>query len=154
MNETEAPKAFNTLRGALRGEEPDEPIYFAYMASLRIHGDNLPLEEIGKQLGVDPTYVHHKGEPHGHRSPPWRDDAWHFQPVLPESEPLARHIEALWQVLKPHHEYLRSLKRRYKVDVFCGYRSNCDHAGIEVPHTCLEMFTTLEVPFGVSVIIT
>jgi hypothetical protein len=153
MSEPDTPKAFQTLWGAIRGEEPDEPIYFAHMASLRIHGDNLPFEEITKQLGVEPTHAYHKGEPHGRRSPPWADDAWHFQPALSETEPLARHIEALWEVLKPHAEYLRSLKQRCRVDVFCGYRSNCDHAGIELPHTCLEMFTTLEVPFGVSIII-
>jgi hypothetical protein len=153
MSEPDAPKAFQTLRGAIGGEEPDEPLHFAYSATLRIHGDGLPFEEISLQLGVEPTHVHHKGEPRGHRSPPWRDDAWHLEAALPEAEPLARHIEALWQVLKPHAEYLRSLKQRYKVDVFCGYRSNCDHAGIEVPHTCLEMFTTLEIPFGVSIII-
>jgi Domain of unknown function (DUF4279) len=154
MSAPDTPKAFHTLRGGIRGEERNEPIYFAHMASLRIHGDNLPFEEISKRLGVEPTSVHRKGERRGPKSPPYRDDAWHFQPALPESEPLARHVEALWEVLKPHREYLRSLKQRYKVDVFCGYRSNCDHAGIEVPHTCLEMFTTLEIPFGVSIIIT
>jgi hypothetical protein len=154
MSESDTPKAFHTLRGAIRGEEPDEPLYFAHRATLRIFGDNLPFEEISKRLGVQPTHVHHKGDLHGRRSPPWRDDAWCFEPALSESEPLAQHIDALWQVLKPHAEYLRSLKQQYRVDAFCGYRSNSDHAGIEVPHTCLEMFTTLEVPFGVSMIIT
>lgn len=40
------------------------------------------------------------------------------------------------------------------VDVFCGYRSNCDMAGFDVDYKCLELFTALEVPFSVSVIIT
>jgi hypothetical protein len=75
----------------------------------------------------------------------------HFQPALPETAPLEKHIEALWEVVKPHIQYLKSLKSRYKVDVFCGYRSNCDHAGIEVPHTCLELFTALEVRREVEV---
>jgi hypothetical protein len=39
------------------------------------------------------------------------------------------------------------------VDVFLGYRSNCDHAGVEVPHESLEMFIELRIPFGVSIII-
>ena len=55
--------------------------------------------------------------------------------------------------MRPEVDYLKSLKQRFKVDVFCGYRSNCDHAGFEVSHKCLELFTALEVPFGVSVII-
>jgi len=146
-------KVFRTLKGAMRGEEPDEPTYFAFMASLRIHGDALPFEEITSRLGVQPTMIHRKGERRAPASPLYLDDAWHFQPALPESASLGQHIDALWQVVKPHVEYLKSLKQRYKVDVFCGYRSNCDHAGIEVPHTCLELFTALEVPFGVSIII-
>jgi hypothetical protein len=149
----EQPQSFRTLRGFLRGEEPEEPTRFAYSATLRIHGDGLHFEEIGKRLGVEPTHLHRKGEKRGPGSPGCRDDAWHFEPALPETEPLERHIEALWAVVKPHVSYLKSLKQQYKVDVFCGYRSNCDHAGIQVPHTCLELFTALEVPFGVSIII-
>lgn len=144
---------FRTLRGFLNGEEPDEANYFRFSATLRIHGDGVPFEEISERLGVEPTHLHRRGEFHGPRSPAWRDDAWHFEPALPETEPLERHIEALWQVLRSHVEYLKALKQRFKVDVFCGYRSNCDHAGFEVSHKCLELFTALEVPFGVSVII-
>ena len=137
----------------MRGERSDEPTYFAFMASLRIHGDNLPFEEISARLGVKPTMMRRKGERQSPKSSVYLDDAWHFQPALTESAPLEQHIDALWRIVKPHIEYLKSLKHRYKVDVFCGYRSNCDHAGIEVPHTCLELFTALEVPFGVSIII-
>jgi len=43
-------------------------------------------------------------------------------------------------------EYLKALKQR-------GYRSNSDTAVFEVSHKCLRLFTALEVPFGVSVII-
>lgn len=154
MSDSAKPKAFRTLRGAIRGGEPEEQTYFAYSATLRIHGDGLPFKEIGERLEVKPTHMHRKGDRRGPKSPPYHNDAWLFQPALPESEPLGLHIEALWRVLKPHARYLKSLKRKYKIDVFCGYRSNSDHAGIEVPSTCLELFTVLEVPFGVSIIIT
>jgi hypothetical protein len=154
MTDADEPKMFRTLRGFLNGAEPDEVNYFHFSATLRIHGDGLPFEEISERLGVRPTHLHRKGECRGSRSPGYRDDAWQFQPSLPETDPLDRHIEALWQVVRPHVEYLKALKRCFKVDVFCGYRSNCDHAGFEVSHRCLELFTVLEVPFGVSVIIT
>jgi hypothetical protein len=144
---------FRTLRGFLNGEEPDEANYFCFSATLRVHGDGVPFVEIGEQLGVEPTHVHRKGERRGPLAPAWRDDAWQFQPTLAETEPLERHIEALWQVVRPQVDYLKALKRRFKVDVFCGYRSNCDTAGFLVSHKCLELFTALEVPFGVSVII-
>jgi hypothetical protein len=153
MDDTNPPKMFRTLRGYLSGEEPDEANYFCFSATLRIHGDGVPFQEISHRLGVEPTNLHSKGERRGPRSPAWPDDAWHYQPAVPETEPLERHIEALWQVVRPQVAYLKALKQRLIVDVFCGYRSNCDTAGFEVSHQCLELFTALEVPFGVSVII-
>jgi hypothetical protein len=153
MSKDSEPEFFRTLRGFLRGEEPDEETYFRFSATLRIHGDALLFDEISSQLGVSPSHQHHKGVKRSASAPAWRDDAWHFSPDIPGAEPLERHIQALWEVVAPHVEYLKSLKGRYKVDVFCGYHSNSDTAGFEVPHTCLELFTALEVPFGISVII-
>lgn len=153
MDDSDKPKMFRTLRGFLNGEEPDEANYFCFNATLRIHGDGVPFEEISQRLGVEPTHLHRKGEQRGPRSPAWRDDAWHFEPALSETEAPERHIEAIWAAVRPHVEYIKALKKRFKVDVFCGYRSNCDTAGFEVSHKYLELFTALEVPFGVSVII-
>jgi hypothetical protein len=153
MTDSDEPKIFRTLRGFLNGEEPDEGNYFCFSAGLRIHGNDVPFEEISRRLGVQPTNLHRKGERRGPRSPAYGDDAWQFRPSLPETEPLERHVEALWEVVRSHVEYLKGLKQRCKVDVFCGYRSNCDMAGFEVSHKCLELFMALEVPFGVSVII-
>lgn len=39
------------------------------------------------------------------------------------------------------------------IAVFCGYRTNCDHARFEVPHTAIDLFMALQIPFGVSVIV-
>jgi hypothetical protein len=153
MTDSNEPKAFRTLKGFFDGEEPDEVNYFHFSSTLRIHGNDIPFDEISHQLGVQPTRLHRKGERPGPRSPAFDDDAWHFSPSLPETEPLERHIEALWQVVRPALEYLKGLKQRFKVDVFSGYRSNCDHAGFEVSHSCLQLFTALEVPFGVSVVL-
>ena len=59
----------------------------------------------------------------------------------------------LWNTLRPHKAYLLALKERLKVDVFLDYCSNCDHAGVEVSPESLEMFTELQIPFGLSIII-
>ena len=147
-------KSFRTLRGFLRGDEPDEVTFFKYSATLRVHGENVPFDELASRLGVQPTHVHRKGERRGPRSPEYQDDAWHYEPAVPPTDPLYRHIGALWEVVRPHVTFLKSLKRQHKVDVFCGYRSNSDTAGFEVPHTSLVLFAELEVPFGVSVIVT
>jgi hypothetical protein len=153
VNDSNPPRFFRTLRGFLNGEEPDEENYFHFCAVLRIYGDGVPFEEITRTLGVEPTHLHRKGEQRRPSSPAWRDDTWQFQPPVAEHEPLEHHIDALWAVLRPHVDDLKSLKQQFKVDIFMGYRSNCDTAGFEVPHQSLEMFRALEVPFGISVIV-
>ena len=145
---------FRTLRGFLNGNEPEEEVYFHFSATSRIQGLDVPFDEISRRLGVNPTMQRRKGERRGPRSPQYKDDAWHFQPDISETEPLEPHIRALLKVVRPNLDYLKLLKARFKVDVFCGYRSNCDHAGFEVSPGCLELFTALEIPFGVSVIVT
>jgi hypothetical protein len=119
MEDADPPKMFRMLRGYLSGEEPDERNYFCYSATLRIFGDGVPFQEINERLGVEPTHIHRKGERRGPRSPAWRDDGWHLESGLPKAEPLDRHIEALWEVVRPHLEYLKGLKQRFKVDVLC-----------------------------------
>jgi hypothetical protein len=150
---TTSPRRFAHSEVSFHGNEPDEANYFCFSATLRIHGDELPFEEISQRLGVQPPHHQRKGERRGPSSPASRDDAWRFTPALPESEPLDRHLKSLWDVMRPHVEYLKALKERFNLDVFCGYRSNCDTAGFEVSHGCLELFIALEIPFGVSVIV-
>ena len=63
---------------------------------------------------------------------------------------LNEHIMAI----RPYIPYLRELKEQgLTVDVFCGYRTNRDTAGFEIDHRCLGLFTELQVPLGVSVIV-
>lgn len=153
MSEPSERKLFRTLRGFLDGEEVDEENYFYFSVTLRIHGDDIPFDEIRQRLGIEPTYCHRKGDRRGPRSPEYKDDAWHFKPALPETEPLEDHIAALMDAIRSNIDYLKTLKQQYRLDVFCGYRSNCDHAGFQVSHECLELFAALEIPFGVSVIV-
>jgi Domain of unknown function (DUF4279) len=146
-------KTFRTLRGFLRGDERKEPDYLAYGARLRIFGDDLDFNQISRRIGIQPTLCHRKGEKQGPRSPEFKHDLWSYSPAIAEDRPLEDHINALWEQIRPARNYLVSLKKIATVDVFLGYRSNIDHAGLEVPYTCLEMFTSLEIPFGVSIII-
>jgi len=133
-------------------ESSEEKYFFAYSASLRVFGEIPDLEAISAGLGLQPTYVHRKGE----RRPvgsPYDMDMWSYDPPVMQSEPLHKHIYVLWAKLKPHKRYLLELKKRATVDVFLGYRSDCETAGVEVPYTSLEIFIELEVPFGLSIIV-
>jgi hypothetical protein len=144
---------FRTLRGFLRGDEPNEETYFAYSATLRIFGDIPDLDEITRHLGVGPTSAHRKGDRRVPVSPPYKHDMWSYMVPVNRTEPLHVHIDALWSTFRDRKQYLLQLKRDLKVDVFLGYRSNCDNAGVEVRHESLEIFTELQVPFGLSIIV-
>ena len=152
-SEKPEPRAFKTLRGFLRGEEPDEPISFAYSATLRIFGDIADLDVISRRLDLTPTLSYRRGERKGPRSPAYKREMRAYRPAMPESEELHVHIDELWRAIKPHKDYLPELKKTLTVDVFLGYRSNCDHAGVEVPASSLEIFVELQIPFGLSIIV-
>lgn len=131
----------------------EEPVWFAFSASLRIFGEGLDLDGITRTLGLEPTHQHRKGECPGKRRQPWAHDMWIYEVQVGESCPLEEHIMALWNLIRPHMSYLRGLKQHCQVDVFCGYRSNSTTAGIDVEHSCLGLFLDLEVPFRLSVIV-
>lgn len=133
----------------------DRDFYFAFSATLRIHGNIESLDEITKTLGVEPTRTHRRGERRRVKSQgPYEDDGWHYEAPVPEEKPLTEHLEALWSVVCNHVDYLKELKTQgLSVDIFCGYRSDCDHAGFTVAPGALRIFRELDVPFGVSVII-
>lgn len=131
----------------------DPKPYFAFRASLRIFGTIPDPNEITQALSLSPTHSHRRGDRRRPTADPWDHDMWSYTVPLPEDRPLEEHLLALWEVLRTHVSYLKHLKRELKVDVFCGYRSNSDQAGFEVSHEALVLFTELEIPFGVSIII-
>ena len=134
--------------------EEETEYWFKYSARLRIFGDIGDLDAITAELGVRATHSHRRGEK---RLPTsivcYEHDMWSFTAPVPEERPLDVHLEVLWRVVRPHVAYLKGLKERLTVDVFCGNRTNCGSAGFEVDHRALVIFTELEVPFGVSVFI-
>lgn len=159
---------FNTLRGRLTGDEPDESPYIHSSATLRIFGCepsfrphnapddavvSLDFAEIESRLGVAATRHFRQGETRaGARIQ--RCDVWFYESSLAEDRPLSEHVDAVWAAVRAGADFLRTLKETVSVSVFLGYRSNDDKAGVVVPHASLEMFTTLEVPFELSIIVT
>ena len=134
-------------------EEEAEELYFAHSASLRIFGEEIDFEMITRRLGLEPTHCHRRGERRSPRSDPWPHDMWRYRADLPEERDLYEHIDLLWSQIQHSKEFLLSLKEHATVDVFLGYRSNCDTAGVDVPASSLELFVELDVPFALSVII-
>ena len=141
----------NVTTGRAECVHSEEPVFRRFRASLRIAGEGLDFDEICRTLGLTPTHQHRKGETHGEGSR--RQDIWIYDAPIDRERPLYEHIMALWDAVRPQIPYLRELKRKFDVSIFCGYRSNSSTAGFEVGHHCLGLFAELEVPFGVSVII-
>ncbi len=136
------------------GEGQEEKIYFKYSATLRIFGTIPDLDEITQRLGVAPSGAHRKGHRGwGENLPPYKVDMWMYNAPVKKTEPLHVHIDTLWNTFIDRKEYLLHLKQDLTVDVFLGYQSNCDHAGVEVPYQSLEMFRELQIPFGLSIIV-
>jgi hypothetical protein len=148
-------KGFHTLQGFLTGDEPDQmqPI-FAHHATLRIFSETgLDFEGIGSALGLIPTTTGRRGDKVGPRSPPNKGDVWMYRASTPSERDLHEHIDDLWQVLKPHGDFLRRLKAHATVEVFLGYSSNIDHAGVKIPPKSLEMFTALELDLLLNIVV-
>ena len=78
---------------------------------------------------------------------------WTFRAPVSETRPLHEHIDSLWSHLRGKEAVIADLKRSFHVDVFLGYRSNCDTAGVVIPPTSLEMFVVLGLPLGLSIIV-
>ncbi len=101
-------KSFNTLRGFLDDNEPDEEPYLAYSAILRLMGVIPDLDLITRTLGLTPTQALYKGDRVRPRSAPLKHACWHYQPAVPESNHLSAHIDALWADISEHRDFNRS----------------------------------------------
>lgn len=136
-------------------ENEDEPLRFAYSATFRIMGENIPFDEIENTLKLSASHKHRKGELQNGRSEIWRfkEDAWMIESPLPDEEKLEKHLDWLWETLSPHKAYILKLKDKFRIDIFAGYRSNCDHAGVEIPIESMQIYYELQLPFGLSIIV-
>jgi hypothetical protein len=129
--------------------------YFAYSASLRIMEVPDKHSEITQVLGVEPDVCHKVGDVANEKTGRlWENNIWSVRSPLPETRDLDHHLKWLSKLVLPHEEYIRALmKEGADVDVFCGYRSDCDHCGFDVKPKSLELFVRLGVRMAVSVIV-
>ena len=131
-------------------EETSE-YYKFYSASFRIIGEDLPFEEIEKTLNLTATYEHQKGDKRGKQI--LQDDRWILECPLSEDKEVGEHLEWLWSKLSPQKQYLTDLKSKYHLDVFAGYRSDCDHCGATISPQGMKICYELDIPLELSIII-
>lgn len=87
--------------------DEEVPLHFAYSASLRIGGDDIPFEEIEYTLNLSATHKHREGELQGNKrgTATCKEDKWILSSPLPENEKLEKHLDWLWENLGSHKEY-------------------------------------------------
>jgi hypothetical protein len=135
----------------------EEEYYFCHSASLRIFSESgLDFDKIQSNLLVHPDHQHKIGDkrfPNSNRKP-YANDMLSFESGLSDKESLEDHLLALWIKLKPYKKFIVGLKDEAKVDIFCGYRTDCETGGVDISSKALEIFQELKISFALSVIVT
>ncbi len=129
--------------------EEKSDYYKAYSASLRIIGIDLPFEQIESNLSLSATYKHRKGDRRG--TTILQDDRWILESPLPEDREFGEHLDWLWSKVSDQKHYLIELKSNYFIDVFAGYRSDCDHCGTVISASGMTICYELSIPFELSI---
>jgi hypothetical protein len=122
-------------------------------AWIRIFGTGLDFDAISGGVGLQPSDVHHAGDPAPSGTPLPRD-LWSLASPLPRSEPLDSHIKWLARSLQPAYAFLRSLKEKAEVRSFCGMLIQGDSATFRVSAEALKPFVELAIDLEVSLIFT
>ena len=116
-----------------------------------IAGVGLDIDGISEALGTNPTHSHRVGEP-DMLGNPYQHDMWLLNSDLNEAEPLDAHLKWLQQKLRPHFDFIRSLKANSEIYVYCGYNCDGDQCGFSLTPEALALFTELGIPMEMTVL--
>jgi len=120
-------------------------------AGLRIMGKGLEHEEVSRKLGLVPSHTHHAGELDKFGAP-YPQDMWLLESPLGKRKHLDTHLKWLGQQLKPSLGQLKTLKKKYKIDVFCTYTGEGD-GGLSLSPAALSIFPDLGIKLELSIIL-
>jgi hypothetical protein len=120
-------------------------------ATFIIQGVRLDLDAISRTIGIPPTHTHRMGDlsklkkklPH---------DMWSLTSPLDRKEPLDMHLKWLCSQMKPHHEFIRSLRVTADVYITCGYTTNKQQCGFSLSPEALAIFTELGISMEVNIL--
>lgn len=113
------------------------------VAVLRIIGDELVPEEVSSLLGALPTRAARKGEAiptkaAGERIA--RTGGWRLEATAAEPENIDAQVSEILGLLTPDLEVWRTLRERYRLDLFCGWFMNESNEGVSIsPPTLLAL---------------
>jgi len=123
------------------------------LAAIRIFGPNLDFGAISRELGVEPSESHRRGE-RGPTSRAYPEDMWCLDSPYARKEPLEAHLKWLREVLLPHYDLVRSLARRYELSSYCGISVDGDSCRFELSPGALMIFAELAMDMNLSLVFT
>ena len=125
------------------------------LAGLRIFGDELVPEEISRLLGALPSKSKAKGET-------WRDTptgreysaktgAWHLDAAVRQPGDLDGQVAEILGKLTSDLEVWRSLTRRFRLDLFCGWFMEQRDEGINISPKTMAALAERGIELGICV---
>jgi hypothetical protein len=101
----------------MESTHPERP-EFGAGAAFRIYGIGLDLDAITRELGQSPDHQHRRGELDPGKKP-YAHDMWSLGSPLARERELEVHLIWLAERLLNHRSYVLSLKKQFKVDIYC-----------------------------------
>jgi|ERR1700683_474741 len=120
-------------------------------ASFRVEGANLDMEGISRELGQKPTHIHRCGAPDILKHP-YLLDAWHLSSPFGRDQDLEVHLSWLANHLLPHKQYICTLQKTSKVDIYCHKTCYTEQSALILSPPALRIFTELGIDLQVSLI--
>jgi hypothetical protein len=124
---------------------------FSTGAAFRIYGVGLDLDDITRQLGASPDHRHTKGDldPGGK---PYAHDMWSLGSPLAKDEELEVHLLWLAEKLLSSRDYILSLKKGFKVDIYSWKDCFTEQSSLVLSTGALRIFTELDIGLSISLL--
>lgn len=124
---------------------------FAAGAAFRVYGTGLDLDRVTREIGLSPDHRHRKGDPDlGKR--PYPHDMWSLSSPLAKDRDLDLHLTWLGERLLDRKNYILSLTKNFKVDIYCWKNCFTEQSSLLLPSNVLRILAELNLDLGVSLL--
>jgi hypothetical protein len=124
---------------------------FAAGAAFRVYGTGLDIDGITRELGLSPDHRHKKGEPDPGKRP-YPHDMWSLSSPLAKDRDLDLHLTWLGERLLDRKNYILSLTKNFKVDIYCWKNCFTEQSSLMLSSKVLRIFTELNLDLGISLL--
>lgn len=108
-----------------------------------ISGFDVPIQDISKKLGLEPTDAWNKGDPSKYLLQR-KQSTWRYYSPLPRTEMfLDAHIKALINILAERREIIKELKKQYEAGISCVGYYKCANPGFHLDEDIIKDMASL-----------